>query len=197
MKKVYFATGNRGKYEILKDSLNPFKIDVVHVPINFPKELDSPDLAKIASDKVVKAFAKIKKPVVSHDSGFYIRSLDGFPGHKVNPALKDLGVEWILKRVGGKDRYCEFRQCLAFINHHMESPKIFESVTSGYLSEEIKGTLKDKNKVLSELWLVFIPEDELKTLAEMSEEEWKEWRARRGDKSVDVKFGKWYSKTVL
>lgn len=192
MKIVYFATGNRGKYESLKKDLKLFKISLVHKPVNFEKELDSDDLAEIASDKVKRAYEKFKVPIIAVDSGFYIPSLDGFPGPKVNPVLKKYKLEGILELVKDKSRLCRFEQCVAYIGPEVDDIKIFKSITGGILSKELRGSMK--TYLWSELGLVFVPKGESKTLAEMTAEEWKAWRNRRYDDSVATKFGKWYSK---
>ena len=108
MRKVYFATGNKGKYESWKENLKQYGINLIHKPFEFNKELDSPDLSKIACDKVIKAYQKSKVPIISVDSGFYISSLNGFPGANVNPALKKYGVKGILNLIEGRNRDCWF-----------------------------------------------------------------------------------------
>lgn len=187
MKTVYFATGNSGKYKVLKEILEGYEVNLIHENMEFPEELDSPILAEIAIDKVLEAYEKIQKPVIALDAGFYIESLDGFPGHKVNPALKKYKVEGILEMVKGKSRICRFEQCIAYINQEINDVKTFKSIIKGTLSEEPKGSMK--SYLWSDLGLVFIPDGEPKTLAEMTEKEWKAWRSKRGCDSVAVKFG--------
>lgn len=192
MKTVYFATGNRGKYESLKGDLKQYGIDLVYEKFEFDKELDSNDVADIASDKVIRAYEKTKKPTVAVDAGFCITSLNGNPGSKVNPFLKKHSLEKILSMVEGKDRSCRFEQCIAYLSEGMDRPKVFRSYTQGVFSENPKGSTRGKDYLWSKLSMIFIPDGESKTLAEMSREEFLAWRARRGDESVAVKFGKWY-----
>lgn len=192
MKKVYFATGNKGKYESWKETLKQYDIDLLHKEFTFEKELDSPDLAEITCDKVIRAYQNFKVPIISVDSGFYIPSLDGFPGHKVNPALKKYKIKGILNLVEGKGRYCWFEQCIAYLSLEISKPKIFKSITEGIISEKYKGVMK--KYLWSELGLIFVPKGESKTLAEMTKDEWLTWRLRRGADSVAAKFGEWYSK---
>lgn len=194
MKKLYFATKNRGKYESWKETLKQQGIDLTYKSFKFDKELDSQDLAEIASDKVLRVYENFKGPIIAVDAGFYITCLDGRPGPKVNPFLKKYSLEKILSMVKGKDRFCWFEQCIAYISPEMNEVKVFKSVTKGILSEEPKGSMKPY--LWSELGLIFIPDGESKTLGEMNEEEWKAWRAKRGSDSVAVQFGKWYSKTL-
>ncbi len=179
LNKVYFATGNKGKFESIKKDLAFYNIELYHCPYTFKKELDSPKLSEIASDKVIKAYSQIKKEIICVDAGFYIHSLNGFPRHKVNPALKNYGIEGILELVKGKKRDCEFRQCLAYMGPNIEYPKIFESITRGSISYEKKGTIENKPYLWSELGLIFIPSGFSQTLAEMSYENYISWRKSR------------------
>ncbi len=192
MKSVYFATGNKGKYISLSKELKKYEINLIHNPMSFDKELDSERLDEIACDKVLRAYKEMKKSVIALDAGWYIPSLDNRPGTKINPFLKKHGIEGILKLLEGKERFCEFRQCLAYIGPDIENPKIFESYTKGVISKTPKGCTEGK-PAWSDLWLIFIPEGESKTLAEMSEEEYMSWRIKRDKHSVGVKFGRWYS----
>ncbi|MDP2908886.1 MAG: non-canonical purine NTP pyrophosphatase [Nanoarchaeota archaeon] len=192
MKKVYFATGNKGKYGTLKDVLKQYGLKLIHQPMNFDKELDSEHLDEIAVDKVIRAYEKLKKPVISLDAGFYVKSLNGKPGAKINPFLKEHGIEGILKLLEGKGRFCEFKQCLAYMGPDISYPKIFESDVKGMISEEAMGCIESK-PAWSKLWLIFIPEGEVKTIAEMDKKEYKVWRAKRGKDSIGAKFGTWYS----
>lgn len=161
--------------------------------MSFDKELDSERLDEIACDKVLRAYEELKKPVIALDAGFYIQSLNGRPGTKINPFLKEHGVEGILKLLKGKERVCEFKQCLAYMGPDVNAPKIFESDVKGVISEEARGGIESK-PAWSKLWLIFIPEGEVKTIAEMTEKEYKSWRAKREEKdSIGAKFGTWYS----
>jgi len=197
MKRVYFATGNSGKYEVLKESLVLHNINLIHEPFDFFEELNSTNLSEIAIDKVLRAYNEIKKPVIALDAGFYIHSLDDFPGPKVNPVLRDPGIEGILKLIQGNDRSCKFKQCLAYMGPERAIPKVILSSVPGHLSKQPRGTMKGKKEAWSDLWLIFIPEGESKTLAEMTEEEYGLWRVKRKPDSIGSKFGEWYSKRNL
>lgn len=194
MKKIYFATGNKGKYGTLKEVLKNYGVNLVHKHMEFAEELDSEHLSEIACDKVIKAYEKIKKPVIALDAGLYIPSLDNRPGANINPFLKEHGVEGILKLLENKEKVCKFKQCLAYMSPDIDSPKVFESDVQGMISEEPRGFIEGKH-AWSELWLIFIPEGETKTIAEMTEEEYKSWRAKREKISIGAKFGEWFLKS--
>lgn len=191
MKQIHFATTNKGKVFSIQKSLAEYNVELVHVDLVLP-EPRSEDLNEIAGHKASFAYSNIKKPCIALDAGFYINSLNGFPSSYVNFALKKIGLEGILKLVEGKNRDCYFETCLAYLDESISTPLFFNSYVKGVLSDSIKGEAKDYQ--WSELWRIFIPEGENKTLAEMTLEEYENWRSRRLNNSAISKFGGWYSR---
>ena len=194
MLKVCYATRNYGKFISLQKELSKYKIEVEQVPLSL-SEPRSDDIREIAKAKVMYAYDKVQQPCVILDAGFFIPSLNGFPGTYVNHALETIGVEGILTLVEGDNRECEFRQCLAYIdlslmNEARPEPRYFESAVRGRLSEKPRGEMQEH--FWSELAKVFVPEGKEKTLAEMTEDEYKEWRNERQKESYITKFAKWF-----
>lgn len=188
MRRIYFATKNSVKARSLGGVLEPRGIEVVHVPLDLP-EPRSDDLRTIAREKVLFAYEKIKKPCVALDSGFYIHSLNGFPKAFVNFALETIGIEGIMRLVQGKARECEFRNCLAYMDEGLAEPVYFESKNDGILSDAPAGEVT--TYAWSALWVVFMPAGECRTLGEMSDEEYRQWRARRISESYASQFAQW------
>jgi len=88
------------------------------------------------------------------------------------------------------NRSCHFLDCLTLydgLEYHQ-----FFGVSKGTLSYEIRGNKTEKIK--SNLWYVFIPNNCTKTLAEMTDEE----RNNRPDNRVSAvdEFIKWYKHKV-
>jgi len=190
MDQVYFATTNKGKVNFVSNALSKYGIKIVHYPLELP-EPRSDDLREIAKEKVLFAFKKIRKPCIALDSGFYVRSLNGFPKAFVNFALETIGIDGILRLVDGKPRDCEFRNCLAYLDETLSEPVYFESNVDGLLSDFPRGEMRDY--CWSKLFLVFIPRDANKTLAEMTFNEYQEWRNQRYKDSFATKFAEWIS----
>lgn len=190
MNQIYFATKNRGKVNSVSTILSKYGIEVIHFPLELP-EPRSEDLMEIAKEKVLFAYDKIRKPCIALDSGFYIHSLNGFPKAFVNFALQTIGVDGILKLVDGKPRGCEFRNCLAYLDNSLSEPLFFESNIEGMLSDSPRGEMRDY--YWSELYFVFVPINANKTLAEMSFNEYHNWRAQRYKDSFATKFAEWVS----
>ena len=70
-----------------------------------------------------------------------------------------------------ENRYCYFKEVLAYFDG--ENIKLFYGISEGYLSREKREI--DINKKWSDLWSVFIPFNYTKTLAEMTEDELKQY----------------------
>ncbi len=186
MKEIVFVTSNSGKIASAQKSLNDIKVIPYNAELIEPR---SDDIREIAKEKVKQAYEYVEKPCIALDSGFFIEEWNGFPRAYVNPALETLGLKGILKLMENiENRKCEFRQCLAYYDG--EDMAFFESVSPGYISEEIIGG--DNNKKWSELWYIFKPLNFKKTLAEFDEEDFAKYRKVSEPSSIS-KFGKWFN----
>lgn len=190
MKKVFFATTNKGKVHSISSVLSKFNIEVIQKPLEIP-EIRSENLREIAVKKAIYAFKHIKKPVIALDAGFYVHSIGGFPQMYVNFVLKTIGVNGILKLVDNQDKACEFKNCLAFFDESLKEPIIFEEAVKGMLTDKPRGERQDY--FWSDLFFVFIPKGESKTLAEMTPEEYYKWREKLYENSYLTNFAKWFS----
>lgn len=188
--QICFATTNKGKVKSISNALLKYEIEIVHYPLELP-EPRTDDLREIAKEKILFAYKKIAKPCIALDSGFYIHSLNGFPKTFVNFSLETIGIDGILRLVNEKPRDCEFRDCLAYLDETLPEPVYFESRVAGSLSDFPRGEIKDYN--WSKLSLVFMPENVNKTLAEMTYDEYQEWRIQRHKNSSAIKFAEWIS----
>ncbi|MFH1916906.1 MAG: non-canonical purine NTP pyrophosphatase [Nanoarchaeota archaeon] len=189
MNQVHFATTNAGKVATIREDLSPFGIEVIHKHMDI-SEPRSDDIREIARIKALTAFEKIRKPVIVNDSSFHLAAWNGFPRANVNFALQTIGNKGILKLVHGEERHCHFRSCLAFYDG--KEVQFFESETPGTICEGERGQARKYN--WSSLYLIFIPEGEKKTLAEMTEEEFLAWRKKRFPFSNVSKFAEWFLK---
>lgn len=164
-------------------------VEIVQAEMDIP-EPQSNNLRVIAKAKVRFAYEQLREPVIVQDSGFYIPSLNGFPGALVNHVLTTIGIDGIIKLVEDEERGCSFNQCLCYYDggNLAHKPVFFESSVSGSLSPQPRGTMKDH--FWSELALVFIPEGYSKTQAEMSDAEYLVVREKTSNHYAK-KFSKW------
>jgi len=188
MNRIYFATRNEGKVKTVTASLAKHGIEVIHRPLELP-EPRSDSLQIIARDKVLFAYRQIQQPCIAIDSGFYIHSLNGFPRTMPNFALQTIGIEGLIKLVEEKPRGCEFKNCLAYADDSLREPRYFESSVKGSISDSPRGTNEDH--AWSKLSLIFIPEGRDLTLAEMSPEQYQQWREERREDSFYAPFASW------
>ncbi|OGI25150.1 MAG: hypothetical protein A3J76_03015 [Candidatus Moranbacteria bacterium RBG_13_45_13] len=170
--KIYYATKNEGKVMSLRRDLAGCGVEIVQILLDIPEPRSS-DVREIALEKIAYAFRNLRKPVVVLDAGFYIHSLNGFPRAYVNFVLETIGLEGILTLAVGKSRECEFRQCLVFKDESMNEPVCFQSCIRGTLATESRGQIQAHH--WSPLSLIFMPEGQSKTLAEMSRDEYNQW----------------------
>ena len=189
MKEIVFVTGNPGKRKSAEKHLK--NTVVTCLDFNFI-EPDINDIEYIAKEKVLDAYKNVNKPCIALDAGFYIPNYPNnpnFPGAFPKREILDtIGVVGLLENMKDvTDRNCYFKECLAYYDG--ENIKYFYGISKGRLSTEIKGN--DSAKKWSELWYVFIPDNNNKTLAEMTDEE----RQNRNDLSTSAieEFGKWYN----
>ena len=186
--EITYVTTNIGKVHSLQRACDAHGWNVSQIALDLPEPRSS-DVVEIAKYKAEKAYYQIWKPVVVLDAGFYIPSLNGFPRAYVNFALETIGNEGILKLLEGKDRSCEFRECLAY-HDGLPAPRTFLASVRGRIAEEPRGTMRPA--FWSELALIYIPEGYDRTLAELSNEEVEE--RRKGftiEQSAERQFVEW------
>ena len=188
MENLTYVTGNYGKYISVKErfekagiEIDYFKCDLIEPNVN--------DIKFISKEKARQAFEILGTPVFVADSGFYIEDYPnnpGYPGAFVKRSGVSTNIQQLLETMKQvQNRGCYFLDCLTFFDG--KDYYQFLGISKGILSHEIRGCKNKKAK--SNLWLVFIPINCNKTLAEMSDEE----RNNRPDnKSATEEFIKWY-----
>lgn len=194
MEKIVYVTGNYGKYYQVKKQFEQH-----HLAIEFFRcDLEEPminDIKYVSKRKVEQAYQQLKRPCFVADSGFYI---EDYPNHPNYPGafVKRSGIssnidQLLLDMQNVKKRSCHFVDCLTFYDG--KEYYQFFGVSEGTLSYEKRGNFQKQAK--SNLWYVFIPKNETKTLAEMTEEE----RKHRKDNhtSATEEFIHWYKKEYL
>lgn len=189
MKEIVFVTSNKGKLQSAHEFIDKafklidFKFDILEPEIN--------DIEFIAEYKVKEAYNLVRKPCISLDAGFYIPNYPNnpnFPGaFPRRELLEKIGIDGLLKNMKSiTERECYFKECLAYYDGKIL--KKFFGLSQGSLSTEVRGI--DSCKKWSELWYIFIPKNNNKTLAEMNDEE----RSNRNDGYINpfIEFNEWF-----
>jgi XTP/dITP diphosphohydrolase len=192
MEEIVFATTNAGKFSSAQRVLKKFGVTVTQSIIPLPEAQDTLDV--IAEQKVRYAFSQLQKPVLAMDAGFFIHSLQGFPMMYVKPVLESIGIEGLLTLVAGKDRSCEFREVLCYMDANLVKPLFFERVVKGTLAQKPRGQMSDKHWSL--LARIFIPDGETKTMAEMGDKEFEKFRTKVDACSHFEQFAQYLQQTA-
>jgi len=173
--ELHFITHNPGKIASATRILKEYGVKVIPFDIPSVVEPREYDPRKVVEQKIAQVAKNFSEPFMVSDAAFFVHSLNGFPGTFTNHMLDTIKVEGLLKLLEGKDRRCEFRQCLGYLESNTSQPKIFEWSVSGIIAEEPRGVF-EQDYHWSDLARVFIPNNSKKTLAEMTKEEHDEWR---------------------
>ena len=173
---LYFATTNKGKVQSALRSLGEeFKIVQID---NLDIAENQQSVQEIATHKARVSYAVLCKPVIVDDSGFVIPAQNGYPGTRVGRELKDKGLEHFLEMArnnpkGHLDAYWEMT--VGYFDDTLIKPQLFTSKVEGKLIGEQRGEKKDFVK--SPLGYAFVVNGSPngKTIAEMSEDEYKKY----------------------
>lgn len=137
--EFFFATSNDHKLEEANAALRQYDIQVTKL-LEFQKlEIQSNDLAEIASTALAIILQRTDKPVFVEDSGLFIHDLNGFPGPYSSYIFETLGLDGILKLMSdAKSRKAEFRSAVAFGKGGKPLAN-FSSATEGVIQLQARG----------------------------------------------------------
>ena len=167
MKTIYFVTNNHYKFQVAQEVLEKKGIEVIQQKLETP-EIQSTDVKEIASFSAKWASEKINRPVALTDAGYYIESLNGFPGPFIKYINQWLTSEDLLKLMKGKkDRAVVVKVCLAYCEPGKE-PITFLCETTGTIAQKAVKTDKEGSTSINE---IFIPEGYDKVETEIPREE--------------------------
>ena len=180
------VTTNKGKAEEFREIFRRYNLKFRIEPLDTP-EIQSMDLKEIAKHSALYAYNMLQEPVMVEDAGLFIDALGGFPGPFSSYVFKTIGINGILKLMGGiNDRRARFKSAIAFYSPLTEPVRIFTGEVSGWIAKEPRGA---KGFGFDP---IFVPaEGDGRTFGEMDVEEKNEFshRARSAEK-----FAKWISK---
>ena len=137
MHELFFVSNNIHKYSEIKIILKDRLIDI---DLKFYKqniiEIQDKKIKKIAIEKSISAYNKVKKPIIIEDDGLFIKSLNGFPGQYSSYVFKSIGNKGIIKLLkGSRDRSATFKSI--FVYNNGKITKIFTGQIDGTISKTI------------------------------------------------------------
>lgn len=161
MKPLTFITGNPKKLAQLKQYLS---FPVLHKALDIP-EIQSMDVAVVATEKAKLAYALLGTPVLVEDAALSCAALNGLPGPFVKwylEAVQNIGIINALARYD--DKRAEARVCFALCDEN--GVRLFQNARAGSIAPTPRG---DTNPFG---WNpIFVPDGCSKTWAEMNPEE--------------------------
>ncbi len=181
--EIIFATSNAHKVTEAEIILAEFGVKVTAVRAK-GQEIQSDDIAAVASHAARAAARSVGSPLIVEDAGLFVDSLGGFPGPYSSYACSKIGLEGMLRLLGeSSQRWAIFRSAVAYCEPEGE-PRLFEGAVRGWIVTVPSGAHGFGFNP------IFAPEGLTQTLAELSIEE----KCRVGHRGIAMrKFGAWFS----
>lgn len=157
MKKLFFATGNKGKVEEAQEIIKT-PIEILEVDLD---EVQSLSAKKIVKAKVQQAFEIVKSPVFVDDVSLEIEIWKKFPGPFIKH-IRDVGGNELLLYMLRNEKNRNVNLLATIGYHDGEKIHMFTGTVKGTLATEERG----KNG-----WgfdPILIPDGQTKTFAEMT-----------------------------
>jgi len=157
---IYFVTSNENKIReaesILGKKLKRANLDV--------PEVQSLDVEEVVTQKAKAAYKKVRHPVLVEDTGFYIHSLNNFPGALIKWLLKTIGNNGICDLLKNKkNRAVTVKTCYCLYDG--KKARVFCGEKTGEIPNTPRGSTGFGWDPL------FIPDNYKKSFAEMSSDE--------------------------
>lgn len=161
-KQVIYITGNQNKANYLAKYIGH---PIEHRKVDLD-EVQSLDLKTVIEHKLRQAVGIVKAPVLVEDTSLEFKEFGRLPGTFMKFFEHELGFEKICQLLDGKDRSATARCMFGYFDGEKET--FFEGSLDGTIAEHPRG---DRDFGFS---YIFIPKGSTKTMAEMSEEEFRE-----------------------
>ena len=171
---IHFITSNQKKFTSLQKFLQPLGVDLQQLDYDFDegRGLDIQMIAKSKLSQAKKTFPN--KRLIVDDRGFFIPTLKGFPGPFVKLLLDSFSYPGIIKLMQGEtDRRAIFSFAVGYFDG--EKDHIFVANEEGFIIDQPRG---DNLHGWTELLYIYgHPSFPGRSLAELNNEEWKEYLA--------------------
>jgi XTP/dITP diphosphohydrolase len=183
--RLVLITQNKHKLKEITPLFRKYNVDF-DTTSHEKHEIRSENIEDIARVAAKVAFETLQRPVVVDDTGFFVDSLNGFPGSYAGIVLKFIGYEGILRLMTDKvERTSVFKTAVGYFDgQHLES---FLGTMSGSVARESAGVGGFGYDP------IFIPDGFTKTYAELTFDE--KVSISHRTKAFD-EFLKWYSSTL-
>ena len=157
---ITFITGNQNKAELLAKSMN-YPIKHKKIELLEPQSLE---LKEITEHKVRQAYRELGTPLLVEDISFSLEALGKLPGPFIKWFIEELGFEAICRLADATtSRRATTGVCYAY----------FDGKILKFFEGQLQGTIPDHPRGDDGFgWnCIFIPDGQLKTNAEMNDEQ--------------------------
>jgi len=185
---LVMVTSNPAKALTAAGHLAAYGLAVEHTQLDLD-EIQSVSVAEVALHKARQAYARLRRPVIVEDGGFFIDGLGGFPGALAKAATSMLGLDGLIKLAGlTGTRAAHFESALVYIDAAGE--QAFTSTgPSGTVARQPAGHTRPG--AWSVLWDIWIPPGADRPVSALSDQDYAayldSWRSR----SVFTQLGDW------
>lgn len=156
MKQLFLVTGNANKLHEWQ-SMMPEGVNLESADIDLV-EIQSDDPQEIVADKVRRAYVQVGKPVIVEDVDAGLEKLGGLPGPFIKFFMKRLGKDALYK-LAGRDGEKAAVACTA---------GYYDGETMIIVRGEVQGTVVAPRGEAFGFDIVFVPDGETQTYAEMT-----------------------------
>ncbi len=146
---IYLVTGNDDKYNIALSIFKEYDLELDRINIDTP-EIQSLRVEDVSLYSCSYAYDKANSIVITSDVGYYIKSLNGFPGPYLKDVNKMLSSSDILKMMEDiKDREIILKECITVMGPNIETKQfICEDIAKIALESYGEGSTFDKIVIL-------------------------------------------------
>jgi len=156
--EICFVTSNENKLREFEEILG-FNLKQIELDLD---EIQAVEVEKVVEHKTKQAFERIKKPVITEDTGLYFEAWNGLPGALIKWFDKTIGYANLCELLG-KNRKAKAQTIVGYFDG--KNYRSFIGEISGKIASRPKGNAGFG-------WdIIFIPDGYKKTFAEMRPEE--------------------------
>ena len=161
---LVYVTGNDTKFEVALKTFTNTGITLLQKSLSTP-EIQSKSVQEVAMYSASWASKELNQSVMVTDAGFYIESLNGFPGPFIKFVNEWFSVDDYINLMKGKtNRNIIIQDCLAYC-YPNEKPVVFTGIYRGKLS------VNPGNKCGTPIEQIFIPQGFDVPISNIPEEE--------------------------
>lgn len=133
MKDILFYTSNSRKFREVADVLAKSGIKATKRSIKFDERGDT--IEQVVKNKARDAYTKVKKPLITEDTGVFFDAYKGFPGLYAKRIFDSIKYDGMLRLLDGKNRGAKFVTCICYTDGKLY--KVFRGEWRGKIDTKV------------------------------------------------------------